>query len=110
MLRRLVLVMLTIGVLFGLNGIDQPRVADAQRVPPGGAPPAGSGPKQTASSIRVIDGDTIETWLDGQQTGIGIIGINAARANDQCGQASIGKMYSLIKQGLRLEEDANLTF
>ena len=52
-----------------------------------------------SSSIRVIDGDTIETWLDGQQTGIGLIGINAARANDQCGKAAVGKMYSLGQAG-----------
>jgi len=110
MYRRLVLVLLSAGVLFGLNGIDAPRVADAQRVPPGGAPVAGTGTKQTKSNIRVIDGDTIETWLDGQQSGVGLIGINAARANAQCGQMAIGKMYSLVKQGLRLEEDPNITF
>jgi glucose/arabinose dehydrogenase len=60
--------------------------------------------------VRVIDGDTIETWLDGKRVGIGLVGVSAPQANTQCGRAATGKLWGLTKGGLRLEDDPNLVF
>jgi endonuclease YncB( thermonuclease family) len=61
--------------------------ADVKRVPPGGAPPAGSGPVDVPGFVRVIDGDTIEFYLDGSRAGngslvgVGLIGVEAPQGN-----------------------------
>jgi glucose/arabinose dehydrogenase/endonuclease YncB( thermonuclease family) len=88
----------------------RPTPAAAQRVPPGGAPPAGSGPIDFDGPVRVIDGDTIEIYVNGNRTGIGLLGIDAPQLNSACGQQAAGTMWGLTKNGLRLEEDPSITF
>jgi glucose/arabinose dehydrogenase/endonuclease YncB( thermonuclease family) len=84
--------------------------ADAQRLPPGGAPPPGSGPKDVDGFVRVISGDTIEAYVDGQRTGIGLIGIEAPPANTDCGRQATARLWSLVKGGVHLEEDPGQSF
>ena len=84
--------------------------AQAQRVPPGGAPPAGSGPVDLTGSVRVIEGDTIDTYVAGKWVGIGFLGVTVPMGNTPCGQQAIGRLYALTKGGLHVEEDPQITF
>jgi glucose/arabinose dehydrogenase/endonuclease YncB( thermonuclease family) len=106
MRRRLppILVVLLSVLAMGSNA------AVAQRVPPGGAPRPGSGPKDVTGFVRVITGDTIEAWVDGQRTAVGIIGIEAPVANTDCGKQATAQLRTLVKGGLHLEEDPYQTF
>lgn len=81
-----------------------------QPLGPGGAPPRGSGPFEIPDSVRVIEGDTIETWLNNNRVGIGFVGIAAPMGNTDCGEQAIGLLQSLLARGLRLEEDASIEF
>src|SRR6185436_12613298 len=74
----------------------------AQRVGPGGAPPQSTKPIDLQGPIRVIDGNTIETWIDGKRVGIGLVGVEAPMANTNCGRAATGMLWGLVKGGLRL--------
>ena len=81
-----------------------------QVVPPGGAPPRGSGSVVASGPIRVIEADTIETWINGNRVGIGLMGITAPAGNTECGREAIGYLYSLLRSGLLLEEDQDAFF
>ncbi|HEY3063643.1 MAG TPA: hypothetical protein VGL99_32120, partial [Chloroflexota bacterium] len=97
-------------VCLGLVVMLLPAPIAAQRVGPGGAPgPSASGIDLTAP-VRVIDGDTIETWIDGKRVGIGLVGVSAPMANTNCGRAATGLMWGLTKGGLHLEDEPGLTF
>jgi endonuclease YncB( thermonuclease family) len=82
------------------------------------APPKGSGPIEIMGPVRVIDGDTLELYLDGHQTAIGIVGIKAPRANTACGQKAAELIQQLVSTidgreapvKLRFEEDPIVTF
>ncbi len=78
-------------------------------VKPGGAPPPGSGDVQIPGFVRVIDGETIDTLINGQQVGVGFIGISAPQANTPCGQAATALLRTLVKGGVNLEEEPALT-
>ena len=85
------------------------RVVEAQ------APKKGTGPKEIIGPVRVIDGDTLEVYIEGRQTGIGIIGIKAPRANSPCGRKAAEFTQELLngldkKIKLRFEEDKDLDF
>jgi glucose/arabinose dehydrogenase/endonuclease YncB( thermonuclease family) len=89
-------------------GSPAPSSAQAQQaegVPPGGAPPPGSGPRDTPDFIRVIDGDTVEVWLDGKQVGVGLIGIDAPQGNTPCGKEATALLRQLARGKWHLEED-----
>jgi glucose/arabinose dehydrogenase/endonuclease YncB( thermonuclease family) len=95
----------------------EPMPVRAQRVEPGGAPPAGSGAVEASGFIRVIDGDTIETWIDGKRVGIGLIGTSAPMGNTDCGRVAAALLRTLVtgaggigRGPLRLDEDLAFTF
>jgi endonuclease YncB( thermonuclease family) len=77
-------------------------------------PPAGNGTIEIIGPVRVIDGDTLEIFIDGHQTAIGIIGIKAPRANGPCGVRAAQLLQQLVSTvngrqtpvTLRFEEDA----
>jgi glucose/arabinose dehydrogenase len=77
---------------------------------PGGAPPPGSGPFEINNFVRVIDGDTIEVDLEGSRVGVGLIGIAAPQGNTACGMKATDLLQSLVAEGVRLEEDPNISF
>ncbi len=77
---------------------------------PGGAPPAGSGPVDVAGFTRGIDGHTLETWIDGAQVGIGLIGVDVFEANTVCGAQAAGFLQGMLYGGFHAEEDAELIF
>src|SRR5687768_9833750 len=104
--RRLPLLLVVLLSLLAMSS----NAAVAERVLPGGAPRPGSGPKDVPGFVRVIKGDTIEAWVDGQRTAIGIIGIEAPVANTDCGKQATAQLRALVKGGLRLEEDPHQTF
>ncbi|MCC7372444.1 MAG: hypothetical protein IT306_28790, partial [Chloroflexi bacterium] len=54
-----------------------PAATHAERVGPGGAPPAGSGSVDVTGYVRVIDGDTLEVGIEGSRMGVGILGLAA---------------------------------
>jgi endonuclease YncB( thermonuclease family) len=76
------------------------------------APPQGSGNFQIQGPVRVIDGDTLEIFINGRQTAVGVIGIKAPWGNTTCGQTAIATLRALIRNGgvFTLVEDPNITF
>jgi endonuclease YncB( thermonuclease family) len=83
------------------------------------AAPRGTGPLNVAGPVRVIDGDTLEVYIDGRQTAIGVIGIKAPQGNTPCGRRAAQLFETLINRVapgpeagpvLRFEEDLNHTF
>src|SRR5687767_12379973 len=82
----------------------------AQSVPPGGAPPLGSGDIDHQGFVRVIDGDTVEVRIAGSLVGIGFIGVEAPMGNTDCGKQATAKLWSLVAAGLYAAEDPETAF
>jgi glucose/arabinose dehydrogenase len=78
------------------------------------APPPGSGPLNIPSRVRVIEGDTFETYIAGKQAGIGLIGITVPMGNTACGQLANKVIQSALSlgavSGLHLDEDLSYSF
>ena len=74
------------------------------------APPPGSGPLDITGPIRVIDGDTMEVYIKGRQSGLGIIGIRAPMGNTTCGKAALAHLRGLIARGMHLDEDPRIGY
>jgi endonuclease YncB( thermonuclease family) len=70
------------------------------------APPPGSGPIEFNGFVRVIDGDSVEIYVNGSRIGIGIVGIRTPMGNTSCGQDATGYLWSLLSEPpVRFEED-----
>src|SRR4029434_123368 len=75
------------------------------------APPPGSGSVHFTGFVRVIDGDTLEVYINGHQTGCGIIGIKAPMGNTTCGLAAASALWELMAESnITLEEDPEIAF
>ncbi len=58
----------------------------------------------------MIDGDTFELYIEGNRTGVGIVGIETAMGNTPCGRLATEYLWSLVASGrIRLEEDPEET-
>jgi glucose/arabinose dehydrogenase/endonuclease YncB( thermonuclease family) len=68
------------------------------------------GPVDYRGFVRVIDGDTVEIYLNGSQVGVGLIGVSAPSAVTPCGKQASAMLKQLSKGGLWLSEDDNLTY
>src|SRR5262245_48077819 len=84
--------------------------AKAEPAPPGGAPAPGSGDREVAGYVRVIDGDSLEPKIDGQRVAVGLIGLEAPQGNTACGRAATGALQGLVARGVRLAEVAGLAY
>jgi len=61
--------------------------------------------------LRVLDGNTIITWINGKQVAVRFAGIDVAPYTTPCGAAATGLLWKLTKGGeLTLEEDSALAF
>ena len=90
--------------------VSGPDVIMASAVP-GGAPPVGSGTMRSSAEVRVLDGNTIITWINGKQTAVRFAGIDVAPYTTPCGAAATKQLWKLTKGGeLTLEEDNALAF
>jgi endonuclease YncB( thermonuclease family) len=70
------------------------------------APPPGSGPIEFKGFVRVVDGDSVEIYVNGSRIGIGIVGIRTPMGNTSCGQDATGYLWSLLSTPpVRFEED-----
>lgn len=70
------------------------------------APPPGSGPIDFSGYVRVIDGNSVEVYINGHQIGIGIVGIKAPEGNTECGRAATAYLTELLSSyQVRLEDD-----
>ncbi|MDQ2784148.1 MAG: PQQ-dependent sugar dehydrogenase [Chloroflexota bacterium] len=79
--------------------------------PPGGAPPAGSGTVRSSAMLRVLDGNTLITWINGKQVAVRLAGIDVAPYTTPCGAAATSQLWKLTRGGeLTLEEDTTLAF
>ena len=58
--------------------------AQAGDIGPGGAMALAAGDKQLRTGYAV-DGDTLDTWIYGQQVAVGIVGLWAPQGNTACG-------------------------
>ena len=77
---------------------------------PGGAPPGGSGSVDVAGYTRGIDGDTLETWINGAQVGIGLIGVDVFEANTVCGAQAADYLQGMLYGGFHAEEELGYVF
>jgi endonuclease YncB( thermonuclease family) len=50
----------------------------------------------TASRVRVIEGDTLEVWIDGIRLAVGVVGIKAPPGNTPCGKQAIAAVTALL--------------
>lgn len=109
----------TAALIISILGVLAPTVAVAHEghdhdepgvLGPGGAPPAGSGPVDIAGFTRGIDGHTLETWIDGAQVGIGLIGIDVFEANTVCGAQAAEFLQGMLYGGFHAEEDPEIVF
>ncbi len=64
---------------------------------------------QIPGFVRVIDGESIETLIDGQRVGVGFIGISVPQANTPCGREATALLRTLLRGGVNLEEEPALT-
>jgi len=81
-------------------GLGAPKMLLAQ------APEPGSGPIDFSGYVRVIDGDTVEVYINGRQIGIGIVGIGAPEGNTDCGREATAHLENLLSAfQVRFEED-----
>jgi glucose/arabinose dehydrogenase len=79
--------------------------------PPGGAPPVGSGTVHGGAAVRVLDGNTIITWINGKQVAVRFAGIDVAPYTTPCGAEATKLLWKLVKGGnLSFEEDRTLAF
>ena len=84
---------------------------DDTRVPAGGAPPAGTGSVNFNGFVRIIDGNSAEIRLNGNQVAVGIVGIQTPQANTACGKEAVALLNKLVGQGLiRLDEEPVYSF
>lgn len=76
-----------------------------------GAPPHGEGPF-AVSGVRVIDGDSLEVFIEGARVAVRLAGIDAPEGNTECGRAATAQLEALAAGGLTLSDDADaaLTF
>jgi endonuclease YncB( thermonuclease family) len=74
----------------------------------GQAPPRGSGPYTVTGPVRVIDGDTLEIYLDGRRTGIAIAGVKAPPGNSACGRRAAAMLRELTSGVFELHEETTL--
>jgi glucose/arabinose dehydrogenase/endonuclease YncB( thermonuclease family) len=111
--RKALCCIMVLSALLLLVAVVEPAAAQQggiKRVPAGGAPPAGSGPFTITGPVRAIDGDTIEVNIDGSRVGVRLIGVDAPRANTECGKVAASQLQAVVREGLRLEEDTGLVF
>jgi glucose/arabinose dehydrogenase/endonuclease YncB( thermonuclease family) len=102
---------LFLALIFSVEAQKIPRFEGA--VPPGGAPPPGSGTIKISGYIRFIDGQSFETRINGQQAAIRILGIDVPQVNTNCGKEARDFLQSLtiaLPGVIELEEDAAITF
>jgi glucose/arabinose dehydrogenase/endonuclease YncB( thermonuclease family) len=108
LLLRLLVGIMGVVALATFALVEQPQPADAGHIGPGGALAIKRGPKEVRGFVRVIDGDTLDVNIDGQRVAVGLIGVRAPQGNTECGIQATKHLQSLVKGGLRLEEDTTL--
>ena len=69
------------------------------------APDRGTGPRMVPGPVRVIEGDTLEVFVDGTRVGVRVIGIKAPPGNTPCGREAIAATQALVSDGIYLDED-----
>lgn len=79
-----------------------------QPSPPGGAPDPRPGPFRPDGYVRVSDGNTFETLIDGRRVLVGVIGIDVPPYGTPCGDAAADRLRELARGGLLLEDDPSL--
>ena len=82
------------------------------RIPPGGAPPLGSGPVTINGYVRVVDATSYEIYINGQQVGVKLVGIDAPAGNTPCGKLAAQAVRNLLKAvgPVKFDEDFAAAF
>jgi endonuclease YncB( thermonuclease family) len=65
---------------------------------------------RVSAPVRVIEGDTLDVNVEGERTGVGLIGISAPPGNTACGREAIAQLRLLAHDGIDLVEDASIVF
>ncbi len=88
--------------VMSVAALAQPRII---RVPPGGAPAAGTGNRTVRGFVRVIDGESIDVYVNGLRSAIRLAGIEAPPLRTACGQLAARGLQLLLAGGVDLEDD-----
>ncbi|MGH9630263.1 MAG: NPCBM/NEW2 domain-containing protein [Bryobacteraceae bacterium] len=96
--------------LIALTLCTLPSGAQIRRVPPGGAPPPGTGDLQITGFVRLVDANSLEIEINGNRVAVGLIGITVPQANTSCGKLALNFKRPLVLTGIRLEEDPLISF
>src|SRR6266540_362546 len=112
-LRRIVVALVGLILVFVAGGVPLPTIVDAQHIGPGGAMALAPGPQEVRGFVRVVDGDTLDVNIkdpqgQSQRVAVGLVGMQAAQGNTACGKEATQATKALVKGGVRLEEDATI--
>jgi glucose/arabinose dehydrogenase/PKD repeat protein/endonuclease YncB( thermonuclease family) len=110
--RRIVVALVGLVLVFIAGGVPVPRVVDAH-IGPGGAMALAPGPQEVRGFVRVVDGDTLDVNIrdpqgQSQRVAVGLVGVQAAQGNTECGREATQATRALVKGGVRLEEDTTI--
>jgi glucose/arabinose dehydrogenase len=106
--RRAILA--TVAILLAVVYTAGPAPLQPSIVAAGGAPIAGTGSFDIPNRIRVIDGSTFDTWINGQEVFIRLADVNAPLYNAPCGRQATNMLRGLVRGGLHLEEEPSIAF
>lgn len=109
LITRSLAAILTLVILGVVALFERPQSAVAQYIGPGGAFALSSGPKEVHGFVHAVDGDTLDMWLEGQRVAVGLSGVWTPMGNTDCGKEATKHLQSLIRSGIRLQDDAALT-
>jgi endonuclease YncB( thermonuclease family) len=91
---------------FGFDPNAPPIITIATSTPGGNAPQGG----ETASVVRVIDGDTIDVNLNGQTVRVRYIGMNTPESNEPCyAEATAANALFVQNKTVQLVKDVSET-
>jgi endonuclease YncB( thermonuclease family) len=65
---------------------------------------------RVSGPVRVIEGDTLDVNIQGERTGVGLIGILAPQGNTTCGREAIAQLRLLTQDGIDLDVDPSILF
>lgn len=78
------------------------------------APKPGSGSLNIPTAVRVIEGDTFETWINGKQAALGLIGVTVPMGNTPCGKLANKVIQTALKlgalSGIHLDEELSIGY
>ncbi len=109
-IQRIALAIVMILVTLVVQGTNPAPASVGAGSPGTGVPMVSGGTKTTPPFVRVLDGRSFETTLDGSQVDVVIVGIDVPPGSSACGAEATRQLTALAQGGLTLEEDSTIKF